>query len=90
LQVFPGGFPIFRNGVLIGGIGASGDGVDQDDLIAFLGLYNAGVTLKTGVGHAPASIRSNLLSSGGVAPVYVNCPFAPFLNNSENDVCSGK
>jgi hypothetical protein len=48
------------------------------------------VTLKTGVGHAPASIRANLLSSGGVAPVYVNCPFAPFLNNNENNVCSGK
>jgi uncharacterized protein GlcG (DUF336 family) len=90
LQIFPGGFPIFRNGVLVGGIGASGDGVDQDDLIAFLGLYNAGVALKTGVGHAPASIRANLLSSGGVAPVYVNCPFAPFLNNNENNVCSGK
>ena len=90
LQIFPGGFPIFRNGVLIGGVGASGDGVDQDDLIAFLSLYNAGVTLKTGVGHAPASIRANLLSSGGGAPVYVNCPFAPFLNNSENNVCSGK
>ena len=90
LQIFPGGFPIFRNGMLIGGVGASGDGVDQDDLIAFLSLYNAGVTLKTGVGHAPASIRANLLSSGGVAPVYVSCPFAPFLNNSENNVCSGK
>lgn len=32
--IFPGGFPLYRNGVLIGAVGVSGDGVDQDDLIA--------------------------------------------------------
>ena len=26
--------PIYRNGVLVGGIGVSGDGVDQDDITA--------------------------------------------------------
>ena len=90
LQIFPGGFPIYRSGVLVGGIGVSGDGVDQDDLISFLGLYNAGVALGNGVGHAPAHMRANLLSESGIAPVYVNCPFAPFVNSTANDVCSGK
>jgi uncharacterized protein GlcG (DUF336 family) len=90
LQIFPGGFPIYRNGVLIGGIGVSGDGVDQDDLISFLGLYNASQTLHTGISHAPMSIRANLLSHAGVQPRYVNCPYAPFLNGSGTDVCSGK
>jgi uncharacterized protein GlcG (DUF336 family) len=37
MTIFPGGFPLYRNGVLIGAIGVSGDGVDQDDLIAATG-----------------------------------------------------
>jgi len=90
LQVFPGGFPIFRGNKLLGGIGVSGDGVDQDDMIAFLGLYNAGVRLGTGIGNAPANIRANVLSPLGVAPRYVNCPYSPFLNGSGDNVCDGK
>ncbi len=35
--IFPGGFPLYRNGQLIGAIGVSGDGVDQDDIIAASG-----------------------------------------------------
>jgi uncharacterized protein GlcG (DUF336 family) len=34
ITVFPGGFPLYRNGVLIGAVGISGDGVDQDDIIS--------------------------------------------------------
>jgi uncharacterized protein GlcG (DUF336 family) len=34
---FPGSTPLYRNGVLIGGLGVSGDGVDQDDVVTFLG-----------------------------------------------------
>jgi uncharacterized protein GlcG (DUF336 family) len=90
LQVFPGGFPIYRNATLIGGIGVSGDGVDQDDMISFLGLYNAGQTLKTGVGHAPQAIRASSFSALGIYPKYVNCPYAPFLNSTAENVCSGK
>jgi uncharacterized protein GlcG (DUF336 family) len=90
LQIFPGGFPIYRGNVLVGGIGVSGDGVDQDDMIAFLGLHNAGVSLATGIGNAPVDIRANLLSAYGVSPRYVNCPYAPFLDGSGDNVCDGK
>lgn len=37
ITIFPGGFPLYRNGQLIGAIGVSGDGVDQDDIIAASG-----------------------------------------------------
>jgi uncharacterized protein GlcG (DUF336 family) len=37
ITIFPGGFPLYRNGVLIGAIGVSGDGVDQDDIVAASG-----------------------------------------------------
>ena len=40
IQIFPGSAPLYKNGVLVGAIGISGDGVDQDDLIAAAG--NAG------------------------------------------------
>jgi len=33
----PRQWAVYRDGVLIGGVGVSGDGVDQDDMIAFLG-----------------------------------------------------
>jgi uncharacterized protein GlcG (DUF336 family) len=37
ITIFPGGVPLYKNGVLVGGVGVSGDGVDQDDIIAFSG-----------------------------------------------------
>ncbi|MDB6122381.1 MAG: hypothetical protein JWQ71_1374 [Pedosphaera sp.] len=40
ITIFPGGFPLYRNGELIGAIGVSGDGIDQDDLIAASGAKN--------------------------------------------------
>jgi uncharacterized protein GlcG (DUF336 family) len=90
LQVFPGGFPIYRGRVLIGGIGVSGDGVDQDDLISFLGLYNAGQALHTGVGHAPQGMRASTVAAHGIEPHYANCPYAPFVNSQSHNVCSNK
>ena len=90
IQIFPGSVPIYRGGTLIGGIGVSGDGVDQDDLVAFLGLHNAGLALGTGVGNAPTAIRADNLSPQGTLLRYVNCPFTPFLDSSEQNVCAGK
>jgi uncharacterized protein GlcG (DUF336 family) len=34
---FPGGLALYKNGSLVGGIGVSGDGVDQDELVAEAG-----------------------------------------------------
>ncbi|HEU5163138.1 MAG TPA: heme-binding protein [Thermoanaerobaculia bacterium] len=34
---FPGSLPLYRNGVLIGGLGVSGDGVEQDDWVSWRG-----------------------------------------------------
>ena len=93
IQIFPGSVPIYRGGVLVGGIGVSGDGIDQDDMISFLGINNAGETLGT-LGNAPVDIRADnivvTLDDGKTARLrYVNCPFAPFLDSSEQNVCEG-
>jgi hypothetical protein len=90
LQIFPGGFPVYRNGVLVGGVGISGDGVDQDDMTAFLGIYNAGQELNTGIGEAPPSIRADNLFANGAGPHYVNCPYAPYVTSSSQNLCAGK
>jgi uncharacterized protein GlcG (DUF336 family) len=37
ITIFPGGIPLFKDGRLAGAVGVSGDGVDQDDLIAAAG-----------------------------------------------------
>ena len=42
ITIFPGGFPLYRNGVLIGAIGISGDGVDQDDFVGVSGMHERG------------------------------------------------
>ncbi len=88
-QIFPGSVPIYRNATLLGGIGVSGDGIDQDDMIAFLGLHNAGVALGT-VNNAPTAMRADQLTPMGVRLRYVQCPQAPFLDSSEDNVCDGK
>ncbi|MES2095172.1 MAG: heme-binding protein [Pseudomonadota bacterium] len=88
-QIFPGSVPVYRGGVLVGGLGVSGDGIDQDDMIAFLGLYYAGVEVGS-IGEAPASIRADQIVVGGVRLRYVNCPFAPFLDTTDQRPCDGK
>lgn len=92
IQIFPGSVPIYRGNELIGGIGVSGDGIDQDDMVSFLGLHNAGV--RTGsISNAPANIRADRivvdLGDAQVRLRYVNCPFAPFLDDPANNVCEG-
>ena len=34
---FPGSAPLYRNGILVGGLGVSGDGVEQDDYVTAAG-----------------------------------------------------
>ena len=90
LQIFPGSVPIYRNDTLVGGIGVSGDGVDQDDMIAFLGVHNAGMQLGGGIGNAPAARRADTLTPQGTRLRYIQCPQAPFLGSTDENVCDGK
>lgn len=89
IQIFPGGFPIFRGGALAGAIGISGDGVDQDDLVAFLGVANAGTRLGTGVGNAPITQRADQIAVPGGQLRYAGCPVAPFIDSTQSNVCLG-
>jgi hypothetical protein len=58
-------------------------------MIAFLGLHNAGQTLGT-IGNAPTGVRADTVIAQGVRLRYVQCPQAPFLDNTDDNVCQGK
>ena len=89
LQIFPGSVPIYRGSTLVGAIGVSGDGVDQDDMVAFLGLQQAIDALHGSIQQAPAAIRADTLSPLGTRLRYVQCPQSPLLNSNQEDVCAG-
>jgi uncharacterized protein GlcG (DUF336 family) len=65
---FPGSAPLYKNGKLVGGIGVSGDGVDQDDYVAAAGA--AGFA-------APANIRADNYTINGVPIPYQKFPRNP-------------
>ncbi|WP_293472974.1 heme-binding protein [Phenylobacterium sp.] len=92
LQIFSGSVPVYRGARLVGAIGVSGDGIDQDDMISFLGAHNAGARLGGAIGNAPVAIRADTLLVGPTQTRlrYVGCPFAPFLDSNEQNVCQGK
>jgi uncharacterized protein GlcG (DUF336 family) len=50
---FPGGMPLYRNGELVGGIGVSGDGVEQDENVAEAGAKGY---------EAPKAIRADTVA----------------------------
>ncbi|GIX19037.1 MAG: hypothetical protein KatS3mg120_0713 [Erythrobacter sp.] len=93
IQIFPGSVPVYRGGQLVGGIGVSGDGIDQDDMISFLGLHNGAARAGGGLGNAPREIRADRIvvqvGSRQVRLRYVNCPFAPFIDSTAQNVCEG-
>jgi uncharacterized protein GlcG (DUF336 family) len=70
LTIFPGGFPLYRNGVLIGAIGVSGDGIDQDDIIAASGAS---------LFPATESIRADRTQYRGARLPYAKFPRNPAL-----------
>jgi uncharacterized protein GlcG (DUF336 family) len=91
IQIFPGGMPIYRGNQLVGAIGISGDGIDQDDMTAFLGLHNAAARLTgSNLGNAPREIRADQLVPDNARLRYVQCPQAPFIGSDEQNVCEGK
>ena len=68
ITIFPGSFGLYRNGVLIGAIGVSGDGVDQDDLTAAAGTRDF---------LAPFSIRADHFFFRGARLPYAKFPRDP-------------
>ena len=84
LQIFAGGVPVYRGATLVGAVGVSGDGIDQDDMVAYLAVQNAGGTLN----QAPQLLRADTLVPQGTRLRYVNCPVAPFLDSQEQSPCA--
>jgi uncharacterized protein GlcG (DUF336 family) len=88
LQIFPGSAPVYRDRKLVGAVGVSGDGVDQDDMVAFLGLQDAANRIG-GFGQAPSDMRADQLLPQGARLRYVGCPQAPFIDSSDAEPCRG-
>ena len=97
IQIFPGSVPLYRDGDLVGGIGVSGDGIDQDDFISF---YSASRKGLDAVGHlnigdrdlgfnAPREIRADniLIEPIGSRLRYINCPESVFIGSNDQRIC---
>jgi len=67
---FPGSAPLYRNGTLVGGLGVSGDGVDEDDYVTSGGAQGY---------YAPANIRADQITIRGVRMPYWKFPRDPQL-----------
>ncbi|HKN74211.1 MAG TPA: heme-binding protein [Candidatus Acidoferrum sp.] len=65
---FPGSAGLYRNGILVGGLGVSGDGVDEDDYVT-----NGG----TNGFEAPTNIRADQILINGVRLPYFKFPRNP-------------
>ncbi len=65
---FPGSAGLFRNGTLVGGLGVSGDGVDQDDYVTSGGTKGF---------EAPTNIRADQILDQGVRLPYFKFPRNP-------------
>jgi len=72
LMIFAGGVPLFKNGVLSGAIGISGDGIEEDEFVASNGAFGF---------DAPAAIRSDNFMVQGVRLPYVVFPRRPQIGN---------
>ena len=70
ITIFPGAFGLYRNGVLVGAIGISGDGVDQDDLAGAAGCHDF---------LAPFAIRSDQFLLRGARLPYAKFPRDPAI-----------
>ncbi|HEY8020413.1 MAG TPA: heme-binding protein [Thermoanaerobaculia bacterium] len=66
---FPGSLPLYRNGALAGGLGVSGDGVEQDDYVTFGGAQGF---------VPPSSLWADQVMIHGV-----RLPFLKFPRNPE-------
>jgi uncharacterized protein GlcG (DUF336 family) len=64
---FPGSAPLYRDGQLIGGLGISGDGVSQDDVVTEAGTRGF---------EAPSAIRADQIIIQGI-----RLPYFKFIRN---------
>ena len=65
---FPGSLPLYRNGVLVGGLSVSGDVVEQDAFATAAGAVGF---------EAPPSIRADQIIDQGVRLPYLKFPRNP-------------
>ncbi len=65
---FPGSAGLYRNGTLVGGLGVSGDGVDEDDYVTNGGTLGF---------EAPTGIRADQITDEGVRLPYFKFPRNP-------------
>jgi uncharacterized protein GlcG (DUF336 family) len=65
---FPGSVPLYKNGMLVGGLGVSGDGVDQDDYVTAQGAHGF---------EAPSNITADHIILRGVRLPYLKFPRNP-------------
>ena len=92
---FQGAFPIYRGTELIGAIGVSGDGAEQDDFVPFVALDEVGKAQRARgivdpIGNAPRAIRADNVSVFNVNLRYAVCPPSPFLSSNEQNGCEGR
>jgi len=65
---FPGSAGLYKNGVLVGGLGVSGDGVGQDDFVTSAGTKGF---------EAPDAMRADQILIEGVRLPYFKFPRNP-------------
>ncbi len=65
---FPGSTPLYLNGEMVGGLGVSGDGVEQDDLVTAAGATNFA---------PPVQIRADQIFVEGLRLPYFKFPRNP-------------
>jgi uncharacterized protein GlcG (DUF336 family) len=70
IQIFAGSVPLYKSGALVGAIGISGDGIDQDDLTAAAGANGF---------SPPVGIRSDQVFVRGVRLPFLKFPRSPNL-----------
>src|SRR5450631_21178 len=64
----PESVPLYKNGVVVGGLGVSGDGVDQDDYVTNAGAQGF---------EAPGNVRADQVMIDGVRLPYLKFPRNP-------------
>ncbi len=72
MQIFAGSVPLYKDGQLVGGVGVSGDGIEQDDFIALAGALDF-QEFGPGVQRA-----DDVQIAGNIRLPYVKIPRAPF------------